>query len=520
MCIIERKTYIYPGEERTVETPRRCPRASGSRLCNRVDYKSVQPVRVVEASPSKDFNNSSDGVIVTEGRDGRHRVYRDLSKRSSNSSSIRRSNTMSDRSPISTPSSASSPSHVEVKPEAPTPPPAAPGFPFPERTRMPYPPPLSPLDPGMIVTPDGTAVYDRPPSLDSPRAVDNERPRTSHADRRSSVSSTTAEVDDSVEPGPSRPKYRGPGISIDTTFRPSTSSSSLSFESPGLSNLLRVSSLRRDSVRETPRRDSRRKPERRRTDSDHQHCQSRAEEDRRRRQDEEEEEEERQARIERGRLAESDRRQSARVEMAREASRERHRQETAAALEGSQRDFLEEDPIELQREAELAQMARERAATTARQRDSDQAQRHADDQLRSDADAHAQYYGARDLGSPRASLPRRTTRDSYTFVPSPTLSARSPFSGTGQPVIHQHISARSRDSQTIRERGEEVIAREQARAATERLGSALRGMSMDDPIYDDEYELVDEYYVGEGQDRRRRRRRDGERERRQQQFWR
>ena len=58
-----------------------------------------------------------------------------------------------------------------------------------------------------------------------------------------------------------------------------------------------------------------------------------------------------------------------------------------------------------------------------------------------------------------------------------------------------------------------MIAREQARAAT--TTDALGDLSIDDPE-DDEYELVDDYYVSEGQDRRRRR----DRERRAQQFYR
>lgn len=510
MCIIERKTYIYPDERRVVETTKPCPRAVGSRICNHVQRRSVEAIRVVETTPTRDNDDtSSDGVIVTEGRDGRQRVYRDLSKRSSNNSSVRHSRTMSDRSPVSPPSSTSSPAYVEVKPPpAPTPPPAAQGFPALERTRAPYGPPTSPPDPKRIITSDGTAIYDRPPSLELPRASDNERPTTADRERRSSVSSTTAEIDETDEPGPSRPPLRRPNISIDTTLRPSTSSSSPSVESPGLSNLPRLSNLRRDSGKDVPKRDSRTKPERRRTYSDRRDRSSRIEQDRRL-----QEETDRLVRIERERLAAAERRRSTQDPLADEASRERHRQEAAAALEGQHN--REEDEIELNRNADLNQMARERAASSARRRESDQAQRYVDDQLRRDADARARYQSGSDRGSP---LPRRLTGENISYTVSP-LSARSPSRRT-QPVLHQYPSTRRRDSQTIRDRGEDVIAREQARAASERMNTAFGGMTVEDRYDDDEYELVDDYYVSEGQDRRRRRRRDGERERRPQQFYR
>ena len=512
MCIIERKTYLHrDGRQETIETTKRCPRAVGSHLCRHIERRSVQQHQIVETRPSTG-RTSSDGVIVTEGRDGCQRVYRDLSKRSSNSSSIRRSTTMSDRSPVSTPSSASSPFYEEVKPSAPTPPPAAPVFPFRERARTFS--PLSPPEPTRIITPEGTAIYDRPPSLELPRAINNERPSTSAGERRSSVSSTQAEVDEPEETSSSRPRLR-PSIRIDTSARPSRSSSSPSVESPGLSSLPRVGSLRRDSGRrdsgkEMPRRDSK-KPDRNRSDSDRQR---RTEQERHRR-----DEDERQARLERARLDASDRRQSAREELAREASRERHRQAAAAALEGQQ---PVNDPIQQGREAEVAQMAREQAAAAARRRESVNSERNIDDRLSRDAD-RARYEAARN--SPIYALPRRMTGDSYN-LPSSPISARSPPPITARsqpisarsppvsarspttfppPIVHQYPSVR-RNSTTIHERGDEVIARARARAETGRLSGALGGMSIQDP-YDKEYEFVDEEYVGEDQDRRRERER-------------
>ncbi|KAK3701901.1 hypothetical protein LTR37_015212 [Vermiconidia calcicola] len=494
MCVIETKTYSYSdGHKRTFETIRRCHRAVGSRLCNQIDRRNTQQVQIVEARPTTAEAPSAEGVIVTEGRDGRQRVYRDLSKRSSNSSSVRRSNAPSERSSISPPSSASSPAYVEVKPSASTSPPATPGFPFMERTRAPYGPPTSPPEPTRIVTAEGTAIYERPPSLELPRAPMNERPPNSRGRSSSSDSSMKAEVDDKDELAPSR-RRRRPSISVDTTFQPSASSSP-SVESPGLSSLPRVGSLRRDSRRASYRADAR-KDDRARADSVRD---SRSEQDRRLIQ-----EEERQARLERDRLAESDRRQSAREELAQAASRERHRRAAAEALEGQQQRPREDsDSYQAQRDAEFAQMARERAAAAARRRDS--TERYAEDQLRRDPDARAYYETARISARPPS---RRLTGE---YVPSP-LSARSSltYPPPPPPVVHQYPSARRRGS-SIRERGEEVIAREQARAATERLSSAMGGLAVEG---DDEYELVNEYYVDrENQERSRRRR-----ERRPQQF--
>lgn len=506
MCVIERKTYESPdGQRRIVETSIPCPRAVGSQLCKHVRRRSFDRVQVSETRPSSTTTtniNPSDGYIVTEGTGGRQRVYRDLSKRSSNSSSVRRSTTMSDRSSVTTPSSTSSPSpYVEVKPEAPSPPPAAPGFAFVERVRAPYPPPP---DPSRIITPDGTAIYGRPPSLELPRATNNERPFPPRKESDSSVSSTRAEVDELVQPSSSKTRRR-PSIKIDTTARPSTSSSSAYASSPGLSDLPGVSRLRSDSAKHMSNSSSR-KAGRSRADSSRQ---ARSEQERRR-----QEEDDHQARLERERLAGTDRRQSTREALLREASRERHRQDAAAALEGQQR---LDDPVQRRRDAEYAQMARERAATAARERGSHEAQRYsddqasryaddqarryvdeearryADDQLRRDAELRARYQEAQ--RSP-LSARRRMTGEEYGYGHTTRpISARSPSYTV---AVHQYPSAR-----TISERGEEVIAREQARAATERLSSAVGGMSMEDDV---EYDYVDvDDFGGE---RRRRRRQD------------
>lgn len=473
MCVIERKTYFHDdGRQETIEKTRPCHRAVGKHLCRHVERRSFEVARVVETKPSSSSTtpprNDRDGYIVTEGSRGQQRLYRDLSKRSSNSSSVRRSTTMSDRTtPVSTPSSASSPSYVEVKPEAPSPPPAAPGFPFTERTRTPY----SSSRPLPSFTKDGTAIYDRPPSLDQPRAFDNERPSSRQLEKESSFSSTTAEVDDADEPTMPSRRHR-PSVSFDSTARPATSSSTASgsVSSPGISQL--KSALRRDSGRDVDRKSS---PRKHRSDSDRQ----------RRKADEDD----RQARLERDRLAESDRRQSAREQLARNASRERrdrHRREAAEALEGvrthtptSDRD--RDDPIQRGRDAERAEMERERERAAQLRRGDE----YHDDQLRRDAEARAQYNIQQPLPSRAQLAPRPSSSSSSkpnTSPRNPITSARAFNTTTAmQPRIHQAVApapapvrreSRS-EGQTIAERGADVIARERARAAGRELNDVL-----------------------------------------------
>ena len=306
----------------------------------------------------------------------------------------------------------------------------------------------------MIVTPDGTAQYSRPPSLSMERATEIERPSTSAGERSlprkdSSFGSMKAEVDDAEEVMPSKPKRR-PTLKVKTEVRPSRSSSSPSVESPGLSSLPGISHFRKDSGKAALRPESSKgKQARFRSDSVHEKrkdrdserkddkSRRREKEDDRLRKDAEQrrlkkEEDERQARLERGRIAESDVRQSARDKLYNEAaalreslktrtsedtpsdaSRERNRQAAYSALERDPEDY-DDDDDDFQQflEAEEAQMARERDAA-ARRRESannmpayfdDRIRRetaddfpptYVNDQLRRDADARAQYEARR-----------------------------------------------------------------------------------------------------------------------------
>lgn len=460
MCVVEKRLYHYTdGRERTVETTKYCSRNGGKRLCNRVDRRTVQQANVVERRPST-ADGPSDTRILTPGNNARTRDSRDQSNRSSNRSSVRRSVTLSDRSPVSNPSSSSSP--PEAGPST--------TYPFPDRTQTPY--PSSPMSPRTVAD-DGTAIYDRPPSLDMPRASENERPNRR---RRPSDSSMTAEVDDSLPPATPSPtrQRRRQSVRIDSGVGPTD---------PQRESFRTNDDTRRPDNRQPPRRqNSRREPGPSQRDSlrDQQPRYTMSED-------------ERQARLEQDRLAGTDRRQSARESLSRQASqraqdedrqrRERHHRATADALEGRGQPPV--DRIQALVNAEIQQMAREQAAAEARRRSStDPAQSYAEDQVRRDAEARQRFYSTRRQSpmDPRPSSSRRMTGE---FITSPA-SARS---STYRPPIVHHQSYQSyspsasrveRRRDSISALGEDVIAREQARVAHERMREAFGDMRVDD----------------------------------------
>lgn len=480
MCIIERKTYHRSdGRIDTVETSRPCRHADGSRPCRNVEYKTMEPVRIVERKPATS-RSSNDGMIVTEGSGGRARVYRDVTKRPSRRKSVRQSKTTGHRtSAEQANASSSSSSHVEARPAAPTPPRRT----SPDLAQPRY-LPEEPLSPLRTLAPDGTAIYELPPSLGLPRAGVNERrPMPPPLRPRDSISSMTAEIDD---PPAARPRRR-PSLNIDTS-RPSGSASPPDSAS-GLSDRPKVGNLRHDSARPAPR--EKRTSERVRFSESPRSSPGARELARRRRR---QEEDQRQAQLERDRLAASDRRQEARQREASDERRERHRREATEALEGRR-----DDDRQRKVDADLRQMAKEREEAAARRRDSDASAEYTAYRLSRDADARY----ARTRTSPR--LSRRGTNEGSpysTYNPSP-LSARSP----SYPVQLHHYPSARRNSNAIYERGEQVIADVQARAeraerpypadrarrASQRLEDVL-GVTRADDVYDDGYEVTDEYY--------------------------
>lgn len=130
-------------------------------------------------------------------------------------------------------------------------------------------------------------------------------------------------------------------------------------------------------------------------------------------------------------------------------------------------------------------MAREQAAAQSRRRSSNTQvdQTCTTDTPRRDDEARQRYYSTR-RQSPLPTWPpssRRTTAD-FPYPPSPSpISARSSIHRP--PIVHHHsysptASRSSRDP--IAAHGEEVIAREQARAAHERLREAMGDLSVED----------------------------------------
>lgn len=245
MCVIERRTYIHSDDRRdVVEKIRRCHHARGDHVCQYVDYKDVNVARVVETRPSSSRSTPPDGII-TIGRDGRTQRHSTLVRRTSKRSPPRGS----DQSPVDSVAGPSSPlkaTYREIRPPAPSPPPVFQSYPSARRSGLVA--SAVPAYSSRTIEPDSAAVYSRPPSLEAERAALIEgRPR------RSSVSSTTATVDDDLEPPLIRqPSYRSrrPSNVVVDVRRPTSSplaSPAGSPSSPGLSSLPRVRSIRRDS---------------------------------------------------------------------------------------------------------------------------------------------------------------------------------------------------------------------------------------------------------------------------------
>jgi len=356
MCVAERKIYLRPdGRRETIETIHRCHRASGSRLCSRIEHRTTGQMPIVERR-STSSRERSDPIIVTQGRDGRENVYRDVTSRLTRLTPTRRGNPSSNRSSIESPSTASSSSYVRVRPEAPSPPLLAPRITILEPSQR----ALVADEPARSIRSDGTAVYEQPPPLDLPRAMENERRPRSEPSRNSSISRTTAKLDKAI---PMR-RRRRPSISVDTSGRLSTPSAP-STSSPGLSQLPPLRDLRHDSGRDLP-------TSRSRDNAGDTAARQQAEN-------------ERQAQIEQGRLAESQRRQQARrnaelntvspARAASDSSRERHIRATAAALEGKSQAQNRAQVLQ----AELEHLARERATAEVQKRESDQSIHYVDE---------------------------------------------------------------------------------------------------------------------------------------------
>ncbi|WPG99885.1 Hypothetical protein R9X50_00270500 [Acrodontium crateriforme] len=431
MCLVEKKTYIHPdGRSEFVETTHRCMRATGSRLCARTVHQNSEVARLVEVKPTNEEPvPSSKGVIITQGRDGRERHYRDVTRRVSKRILKRNSaNTANEWSPVESPSSPSSISAFDVRPSAPTPPPPFSDTMFPPRPRVAF-----HDDDNNLVAPNGTPIHNRAPPFDFPRMNDRLSGAYSLYDEPSSPIPTT------------------PGSA-----------------SPGLSQLPRVGNLKHDSARDLPFKDGQDtiKYRPRASVGDNQRP-GMADPGRRQRGQQSRDDDDRQAQVQRNRQAEHERRQEASRNAeahAKEKSRELHRREAVEALEGK-RDDLRQQQID----AELAQMARERAKADLRSRDSLGSRPLLDDRIRRDA-------------------------DEYAHAIEPATSSNMALASTAAPygaaTVHQYPSARVVTN--FQQRGEDVIARERVMLSSQRLADVMGNLDVGDENDDD---LVDPRYV-------------------------
>lgn len=90
MCVIERRTYFHTdGRQETIETVRPCYLAVRNINCRHVERRSFEPGRIV-------IENDRDRYVVTEGSRRQQRMNRDLSRRSSSSTSTSKDATISE----------------------------------------------------------------------------------------------------------------------------------------------------------------------------------------------------------------------------------------------------------------------------------------------------------------------------------------------------------------------------------------------------------------------------------------
>ena len=340
--------------------------------------------------------------------------------------------------------------------------------------------------------PNGTAVYELPSSLlDMPRATMNERPNTNAADRKVSFE------DDAAGKAPNRHYSGHPG---NTGARDSTMPSPTPTRaSPGLSRLPSIRHQRTDSARELPRDYV--KP-------DHEHA------------------------------AREFAREAARRQKA-EAEASLRRQEDLEAAEDKQLDLEAERARNRRPLFAAAELPRRRPESLFSNRDS------LDNDHSSSWSRHTSPPAPPRLPRP---APATTGTRFASASPLPT-SSRSSLrrSGTthGRATIHHYhypdsppvVTSSSnnssrRPSDSIRERGREVIERERVRAAAEDLRRAVEeGAGADmgagarrwEPVFDEVEERVsgrEYYYVSEGPARQEIRRRHGSwRDEKKRDFW-
>jgi hypothetical protein len=485
MCIVEQKTYLEAnGNPRLIERIRRCEKAVAPGTCSNT-RQTFETVKLVETKPESSSSSQKDEVVTDNN--GRTRTYRDIGRHSSQKHKTSHSKRSEKRDSADLERPAPSPAFQPRRPS----PASRPGTP------NSAPPTMSSFTPEGYSEPrlrqNGTAVYNLSPSmLTIPRAPMNERLNTRPAERKVSFEDDT----------PRRHPY---AYSNDTGARDSAMPSP-TMSSPGLSRLPSIRHNRTDSARDIPFRDFV-KPER--EDKEH--------------------------------AARELARETARRQRS-EAESNRRRQED---FENRQRDLEAAENRQLDLEAERA---RNRLFVDPPVQ---QPQRRLPESFFSYRESLAD--------DEPASWSRHTSPSAPPRVPRPTPATRfasaSPLPTSsrssrtyGRTVVHQYhypdsppvvvsnttsTTSSRRPSDSIRERGREVIERERTRAAAAELQRAAEqqrpnsdvgaGPRRWEPVFDEYEERVsgrEYYHVSEGPARQESRRRHGSwREERKRDFW-
>ncbi|TLD08053.1 hypothetical protein E2P81_ATG10540 [Venturia nashicola] len=475
MCIVEQKTYYQPdGSQKAFDRVNRCEFAisTGISCCSNATRTSGA-ARIVEVKPETTTLSSSKkpNEIVTE-TNGHKRVYRGITRRPSHKHKSGHSKRSDNRNSVDGPSTLHSSTSEAVnnkRPSAvlrPVTPSSAP-------PRMSSFPPSLPSEHSARVDRSGTAVYDLPPSLNMPRAWENERRPADQSARKVSFETETND----------QSHIRRPGLSVNTGTPYSASPPRVA---PGLSRLPSLRQHRQhkrtDSALDTPvTRSVSPVP---REDSEY---------------------------------------------ATRQAARETARRQKALdeAILRRQEELEDAENRQLDREAERAQYRRtfdplrKLPETLHPSRDNTDSE-------------HSTW--SRHTSPPAPPSRPRPVQTRTRFASSSPLASHSTHRhrSYGHATVHQYhypdppVAAEPsrRPSDSIRDRGREVIERERAKAAAEdRMdaaaaeGDAQAGAQRYEPVFDEVEERLggrECYYVSEGsarQEIRRRRERDDSRRR-------
>lgn len=250
MCVVEREIYVQPtGAHKIIETERPCRNATATRLCNNVDHRQIQRSYTGISTPNP-ARERHDDLIITEGRDGTERAYREVTGRlRRRRSKTNRHSASSSGTPISSEDSlsVSSPSRystVEVKPAALSPRIRSWDLPLRERT-----PDRRANERHRSMTREEKPSSDFPPSLKSHRPATKEGNNSPNGPEQSQQTSTPNRIPPPKNPphiDTQRPRSSlRPQIDLKT---PSPIPSPI-ISSPGLSNLPSLRHRRNDSAK-------------------------------------------------------------------------------------------------------------------------------------------------------------------------------------------------------------------------------------------------------------------------------